>query len=225
MLTDFIELVVFRRRQQLSLESLITLVTAAFLHCARTLFTAARELSFDAGPEEPIDPGVVLAIVLSMMTIVVTGSAISGGEASQDIAGAIGSIFGIRTPTTPPHSVPQSSFFFPEQWACWGFNVRRVGGAGGRQSAGRRGATVTRRAEGPVGLLRGVHPGHGGALARARVYLRRRRQAPRALDLGNQILSGLNDFSPLLPSKAGPATIASCAGPASAWESRASAHG
>ncbi|MBK7829353.1 hypothetical protein [Nannocystis sp.] len=50
LLTGFIELVVFLPPAAQP-RSLITLVTAAFLHCARTLFTAARELSFDAGPE------------------------------------------------------------------------------------------------------------------------------------------------------------------------------
>ncbi|MBK7828278.1 hypothetical protein [Nannocystis sp.] len=211
-LTDFIELVVFRRRQQLSLESLITLVTAAFLHCARTLFTAARELSFDAGPEEPIDPGAVLAIVLSMMTIVVTGSAISGGEASQDIAGAIGSIFGILgTLMTPPHSVPQSSFFFPEQWACWGFNVLAsvVQVADSQRAAGGLPS---------LGVLKGLSAYFGVCiLATAGLWhglgftFGEGDRHLAGLDLGNQILSGLNDFSPLLPSKAAPAaTIASC---------------
>lgn len=206
LLTDFIELVVFHRKQKLCLESLFTLVTAAFIHVTRKLFGSGGPLSFADDSQGSVDPLAALATVLSLVQAMLTGASVAiESESKVKLLGAVGSFLGFfGCAVTPPYSVSSASFVLPEQWLNWIFNlvastlqlidgVRQINGSDSMKVLGVGSATC--------GFLMivfaigfdsaAIKNGRGDAqLAR--------------LDMGAQIVSGINNTNPLLPEEAQP---------------------
>lgn len=197
LLTDFIELVVFRRKQELSLESLLTLVAAAFIHCAQALFSAASSLvSF--GDSGEIDRLAVLALILTLLQAILNGAAIYAGGPAADSLTAIGSLFGLVTAlVSPPHAVSRDSFLIGEQWANWVLNL---------------GASVVQLVDGvrkaskmpDMKVLGKVSVACGTTILLVAISFNTAAMAKNygdghlaSLNLGAQMTSGLNDIGPL----------------------------
>lgn len=143
-LTDFIEIVVFRRRQQLSLLSLITLLAAAFKHVVGTVVQAASDaFSFADEPEASLLPykdAMIMCLVgsicgslhqafaLGMLTYYFV-QATEGRQPSAEVMkfGRFGEALftfissALGVPFT--YGTPRDSSLFVEQMLCFSFRM------------------------------------------------------------------------------------------------------
>jgi hypothetical protein len=135
-LTDLIELVVFHKQQQLSLESLLTLVAAALLTVMDSLLQVAsgkamsfsEPESFDDSQPSPnwtnLNMMIVAAIFNLFQSMLSAGSLITESKEAIKIMGAVSSLLDfISAALAVPYPVPDNSFLIGEQWVNWTFNL------------------------------------------------------------------------------------------------------
>lgn len=124
LLTDFIELVVFRNKQQLCLESLLTLMTAALTHIARKLGDSlvGGAVSF-AVADDMQQAGSVLAWWSTVLTLI---QALMAGWMTPSPPASTGwlSLVGFASVAlSTPYLTSGTSFRSVEQWLCWILNL------------------------------------------------------------------------------------------------------
>ncbi len=138
-LTDLIELVVFRHKQQLSLESLLTLAAGAMLHVMSTVIgsISSGPLSFDDSGGDDSDQAwgwqEWLALLLNILAAIgnfaiplICGMAVDTGYegSAQKTWNLLLAFYGlIPAVASVPFPVPSTSFLYVEQWYCWTANL------------------------------------------------------------------------------------------------------
>lgn len=125
LLTDFIELVVFRGKQELSLESLLTLLTAAFMHVSRRLFDAAGDVSFAIvttlqNESESAAYVTAFAFILATVQTTLAGVSVAVGGGGPGLDGSFLGFLGCLFST--PYTVGGGDLG-AEQWGTWIFNL------------------------------------------------------------------------------------------------------
>jgi hypothetical protein len=128
-LTDLIELVVFQNKQQLTLQSLLTLMAAALYHVLKTLF-GSGPLSFGEPMSFSDSPAAVVLPCLSALCNYIPGmtagafSIYANTKANEDFVGWLGGILGlISAVISVPVFVSSSSYLSEEQWVNWALNL------------------------------------------------------------------------------------------------------
>jgi hypothetical protein len=137
LLTDLIELVVFQKKQVLSLKSLFTLAAAALFEVIGALAGTGLggAMSFDnSEPNKPVmvvpvemgamANGVGITIDLFVSLVAALFAGFMGKEEELKVAGAVFAGLNVATSfITVPFAVSQTSFLLIEQFYCWTANL------------------------------------------------------------------------------------------------------